>query len=101
MKEDNKTLKQQKNINNEIRLKFELENNKLREDLINTQEKLIKRNKEIKNDKNDNENIEFLKLNLLYGHKCRKNFFKPNLFKINTNKYKTCVLNKGPISKKN
>jgi rod shape-determining protein MreC len=40
--------------------------------------------------------MEFLKLNLLYGHKCRKTIFN-KLYKVGTPEYKNCVLQKGKI----
>jgi len=98
-KENIKVLQQQKIINDEVRLKFELENIKLKENLINTQKKLEEQNKKIIEGQNKSKNLEFLELNLLYGHKCRKNFFKPKLFTINTAEYRNCVLNKGLIKK--
>ena len=96
---DIKTLQQQKIVSNEVRIKLELENKQLKIDLINTQKKLTEQNTKIENNKNEKINIKFLKLNLLYGHKCRRNFFNPNLYKINTDEYRTCVFNKGPIRK--
>ena len=90
-------LQQQKIINEEIRVKFEIENTKLREDLNNTQRKLEEKKIKIEEDKIRNTNIKFLELNLIHGHKCRKTFLKNNLFKVNTPEYKSCVLNKGPI----
>jgi len=98
-KENIKVLQQQKIINDEVRLKFELDNTRLKEILINTQKKLEEQNKRIKEDQKKNKNLEFLELNLLYGHKCRKNFFKPKLFTIKTDEYRNCVLNKGLIKK--
>ena len=98
-KESIKVLQQQKIINDEVRLKFELENIKVKENLINTQKKLEEQNKKIIEGQNKSKNLEFLELNLLHGHKCRKNFFKPKLFMINTAEYRNCVLNKGLIKK--
>ena len=43
----------------------------------------------------DKKELEFLRFNLEYGHKCRKSFFNSNGFKIGSSKYKNCVLNKG------
>ena len=40
------------------------------------------------------EEIEFLKKNLLYGHKCRKNLIN-SLYKVGTPEYRKCVLKKG------
>jgi len=96
---DIKTLQQQKIVSNEVRIKLELENKQLKIDLINTQKKLTEQNAKIENNKDKKKNIKFLELNLIYGHKCRKNFFNPNLYKINTDEYRTCVFNKGPIRK--
>jgi len=95
-----KVLQQQKIINEEIRIKLELENTKLRENLNNIQIELTKKIYQIKEDQIKSNNIKFLELNLLYGQKCRKSLFKPNLYKINTDEYKNCVLQKG-FSKKN
>ena len=92
---DIKVLQQQKIINDEIRIKLEIENNKLREDFIISQKKLTENTLQIKKEISKNKNIEFLELNLLYGPKCRKSFFKSNLFTINTNEYKDCILSKG------
>ena len=97
--EDIKLLKQQKIISKEIRNKLEIENTKLKLNLINAQKEIKTKNIKINENKNKNEDIKFLELNLLYGHKCRKSFFKPTLFSINTDEYRTCVFNKGPIKK--
>ena len=97
--EDIKVLKQQRNISNEIQLKLQLENVKLKKDLINVEEELRESSKKIQANKNKNENLKFLELNLLYGHKCRKSLFKSHLFKVGTDEYRVCVLNKGSIKK--
>ena len=97
--EDIKVLKQQKNINDEIQLKLQAENISLKKNLIDTQEELKKSIKLIEKDQKKNEHLEFLELNLLHGHKCRKSFFKSQLYKIKTNEYKACVLRKGSIKK--
>ena len=87
-------------INEEIRNKLQIENDKLKENFINVEKKLTKQNEKIKNNEIKNENLKFLELNLLYGHKCRKTFLKPKLYKINTEENKICVLKKGQITKK-
>jgi len=92
-------LKKQKVINEEIRDKLELENIRLRDNLITTQKKLIEKDKQIKKVNIKNKNIEFLELNLLHGHKCRKSFFKPSLYEVGTDDYIACVLGKGSIKK--
>ena len=40
----------------------------------------------------EEQELNFLKLNLLHGHKCRKTLFKNQLFKVGTVEYKDCVL---------
>jgi len=93
--EDIKVLLQQKIIAKEIRNKLENENIRLKGIITSSNKKLDEQDKKIK--KYSGNNIEFLELNLLYGHKCRRTFLKSNLFKINTPKYKDCVLKKGLI----
>ena len=43
----------------------------------------------------DNEELEFLKMNLYYGHKCRRSFINVKGFTVGTEEYKKCVLRKG------
>ena len=43
----------------------------------------------------DTQELEFLKLNLEHGHKCRKSFFNADGFNVGTEEYKSCVLNGG------
>jgi len=97
--EDIKVLIQQKNINNEIKLKLQSENINLKNNLINIRKELRESNKKIKEDQDKQENLEFLELNLLHGHKCRKSFFKSKLFKVGTDEYRNCVFQKAGIKK--
>ena len=97
--EDIKILKQQKIINDEIQFKLQSENIILKDNLINTQNELRKTNKKNKDNKIKNENLKFLEYNLLHGHKCRKSLFRSQLYKVGTDEYRDCVLNKGPIKK--
>ena len=89
-KEDIDLLQQQKIIINKIRNKLENENTVLKDELIKVERIL----EEEKNNKESysKEEIKFLELNLLYGHRCRKNFLKPKLFKVGTEEYRSCVL---------
>ena len=89
-----KLIQQQKIINDDIRIKFEKENTYLKKNFIDLKKKLEESNSKIKVNKLKNERIQFLELNLLYGHKCRKSFLKPQLFSINTDEYKICVMKK-------
>ena len=43
----------------------------------------------------DKAELEFLRLNLTYSHKCRKSFLNTKGFRIGSSEYKKCVLNKG------
>ena len=99
LQEDIKIFQQQNIISEEIRNKIEEENARLNKKLINTQKQIEEINKKEKKVKIENEEIKFLKLNLLYGHKCRRTFLKTKLYKINSPGYRVCVLNKGIIKK--
>tara|TARA_B100000963_G_scaffold321911_1_gene305600 strand:- start:1595 stop:2821 length:1227 start_codon:yes stop_codon:yes gene_type:complete len=46
----------------------------------------------------DTEELEFLRLNLEYSHKCRKSFFNSKGFSVGSKEYKDCILNKGRIN---
>ena len=101
-------LLEQKKIADEIRVKIQKENNFLRNERIRLKkESDFLRNESVglkneilitkkNNQKNkiDEEEIEFLKKNLFYGHKCKKNIIN-NLYKVGTPEYRKCVLRKG------
>jgi len=97
--EDIKLLKQQKIINDEIQLKLESENIRLKNNLSNTQKELSISRKMVMENLDKIENLKFLELNLLYGHKCKKSLFRTQLYKIGTAEYKACVLSKELIKK--
>ena len=97
--EDIKVLRQQKTINEKVQFKLQSENAILKKDLANSQKKIIEINKKANLTQTRNENLEFLELNLSYGHKCRKTMFRSHLYRIGTDEYRNCVLNKGPIKK--
>ena len=97
-------LLEQKKIADEIRIKIQKENNFLRNERIRLKkeseflrDKSVRLKNEIliiKKNKIENDEIEFLKMNLFYGHKCRKNLIN-NLYKVGTPEYRKCVLKKG------
>ncbi|MDC0859291.1 rod shape-determining protein MreC [Candidatus Pelagibacter sp.] len=64
-----------------------IQNNKL-------ENKIKKQTKEINQNKLDQEEFEFLKLNLLYSAKCQKSIFKKG-YEVGTLEYKNCILKKG------
>ena len=68
-------------------------------DQISTQKKEISSHKETINKTNINkQELEFLRLNLDYGHKCHKSFFNNKGFVVGSEEYKKCVLNRGRIN---
>ncbi len=81
----NKNKELEKKIND---LNLELENSL---NTIDSQKNIIKQNKI------DNVELEFLKLNLIYSGKCTKTFTNPQGFKFGTTKYRKCVLSKGKL----
>ena len=88
-------LLEQKKIADEIRVKIQKENNFLRNEHTRLKNEILVEKKINQKNNIKVEEIKFLKMNLLYGHKCKKTVFK-NLYKVGTDKYRECVLNKGP-----
>ena len=95
-KENIRILLEEKKIAEEVRKNIEIENSQLKRKIFNLQTKLPKTEEAVEEQKKQKENIEFLELNLLYGHKCRKTVFN-KLYKVGTPEYKNCVLQKGKM----
>ena len=95
-KENIRILLEEKKIAEEVRKNIEIENSQLKRKIFNLQTKLTKTEEAVEEQKKQKENIEFLELNLLYGHKCRKTIFN-KLYKVGTPEYKNCVLQKGKM----
>jgi rod shape-determining protein MreC len=89
-----RVLLEQKKIADEIRAKIQKENDFLRNERVRLKNEILVEKKNNQQNKIQNEELEFLKMNLLYGHKCRKTPFN-NRYKVGTIKYRECVLNKG------
>jgi rod shape-determining protein MreC len=96
-----KLLNDQIDILNESNKKFLEENTELASQNKNLliqnnklENKIIKQTKEINQNKLDQEEFEFLKLNLLYSTKCQKSIFKKG-YEVGTPEYKNCILKKG------
>ena len=92
---------EQKKIADEIRVKIQKENNFLRNERIRLKKesdllknKVLTEKKINQKNKIQDEEMKFLKMNLYYGHKCRKNFLNDG-YKVNTAEYRKCVLKKG------
>tara|TARA_B100001121_G_scaffold35323_1_gene30043 strand:- start:74 stop:1303 length:1230 start_codon:yes stop_codon:yes gene_type:complete len=75
--------------------KFKTEINKLNNEILELEKEISFQKKEINQFSIDKEELEFLRLNLRYGHKCRKSFFNSTGFSVGTPDYKNCVLNRG------
>ena len=86
-------------------LKFKEENenlkseiNSLNNEIIEYQTEISQKQEQIKQFDIDKSELEFLRLNLEYSHKCRKSFFNVKGFSVGTEAYKKCILNKGRIN---
>jgi len=86
----------------EASLKYKLESenlriyvNELNNQILNLEEKNFSQKNQIDQFNLDNEEVEFLKMNLYYGHKCRRSFFNSKGFSVGSSKYRKCVMNKG------
>ena len=95
-------------LENEIKIiegtnvKFKTENENLKTDInilnskiSNLENTIFSQKEQIEQFNLDTEEMEFLKMNLYYGHKCRRSFFNTKGFTVGTSDYKNCVLNKG------
>ncbi len=88
-------------ILNETNDKFIEENKNLRSQINETnnkildlQKKIDNQNKKINQNSIDQDELNFLRLNLIYSSKCQKTVFKKG-FKVGTPEYKECILSKG------
>ena len=97
-----KILEDEIKIIEDINLKFKEENNSLKTNINNLDTQISDLKKEIASQKEkidefsiDTEELEFLRLNLEHGHKCRKSFFNNKGFSVGTAGYKNCILSKG------
>ena len=84
--------------------KFQVENENLKNEINNLNFKISNLNNEISSKERtisqfnlDNNELEFLRLNLEYGHKCRKSFLNNKGYIVGSENYKECVLNRGKI----
>ena len=92
--ENIRILLEQKKIEEEVRFKIQEENGLLKNKVFNLQNELSITKEKVIENKEKKRNIEFLELNLLFGHKCRKTIFN-KLYKVGTPEYEACVFRKG------
>ena len=97
-----KILEDEKKIIEETNVKFIEENENLKNEINDLSNKIISLNSKISSQEQeinqfdiDEKEMEFLKLNLDHGHKCRKSFFNNKGFVVGSEDYRTCVFNKG------
>jgi len=97
-----KILEDELKIIEDTNLKFQDENknlktyiNSLLDKLYKLETKISSQEEAIKQFNLDTEEVEFLRMNLYYGHKCRRSFFNTKGFSVGSPEYKRCVMNKG------
>ena len=83
---NNKFIEENKNLVNKFK-DINTEN-------INLKQIVKKQIDEINQNKADQKELEFLRLNLLYSSKCQKGAFKKG-YKIGTPEYRKCILSRG------
>ena len=95
-------LNEQIGIMRESNLKFIDENQKMKADINILSEKILsleKENKEykesIKQDQINQEELEFLRLNLLYSNKCQSKKLFSTGYNVGTKEYRECIMRKG------
>ncbi len=97
-----KILEDEKEIIEDSNLKFKEENEKLKIRINELDNKIItllndfnKQAEAIKQFNIDKEELEFLRLNLIYSHKCQTRKLFSSGFKVGTPEYKDCIMRKG------
>jgi len=100
-----KILEDEIKIIEESNIKFKDENELLKTEINNLNNKIngykneiSKKNLTINQFNIDKNELDFLKLNLKFGHKCRRTFLNNKGFNVGTSKYKKCVMNNGRIN---
>ena len=98
-------LEDEKKIIEQTNLKLKDENESLKITINNLNKQNVDFRNELYDQKQiiaqyniDLDEIEFLRLNLKFGHQCRKSFLNNNGFEVGTLEYKSCVMNKGQIN---
>ena len=77
--------------------KLKIQINEQSKKLLELEDKIKSKNQIINQNELDKEEFEFLKLNIIYNKKCKKTFSNPGGHKVETLKYRECVLNKGKL----
>jgi len=97
-----KILEDEVEIIEDSNLKFKQENeflkiqlNEINDKVLNLNNKLSLQNEKINQFNIDKEELEYLRLNLIYSHKCQTRKLFSTGYKVGTPEYKKCILNKG------
>ena len=97
-----KILEDELKIIEETNVKFIEENEDLKNEINDLSNKILSLNSKISSQEQeinqfdiDKKEMEFLKLNLDHGHKCRKSFFNNKGFIVGSEDYRSCVFNRG------
>ena len=97
-----KILEDEVEIIEDSNIKFKEENdllktklNELNNEVLNLNSELSQQKKTIDQFNIDKDELEFLRLNLIYSHKCQTRKLFSTGFKVGTPEYKKCILNKG------
>ena len=98
-------LEDEKKIIEQTNLKFKNENELLKITINNLNKQIADFRDEVNDQKQiiaqyniDLDEIDFLRLNLKFGHTCRKSFLNNDGFEVGTFEYKSCVMSKGQIN---
>jgi rod shape-determining protein MreC len=97
-----KILEDEKNIIEESNVKFQKENDDLKNQIIilnnsisNLKSEILIQQDKIKQYSIDDKELEFLRLNLIYSHKCQTRKLFNTGFKVGSPEYRDCILRKG------
>ena len=97
-----KILEDEVEIIEDSNIKFKEENDYLKTEINQLNDKIFNLNLNLSEQKEqinqfnlDKDELEYLRLNLIYSHKCQTRKLFSTGFKIGTPEYKKCILNKG------
>ena len=97
-----KILEDEVEIIEDSNLKFKEENDFLKvkiteldNQIYDLNRTLVEQNKKISQFNLDSEELEYLRLNLIYSHKCQTRKLFSSGYKVGTPEYKECIFNKG------
>tara|TARA_B100001057_G_scaffold4595_1_gene4125 strand:- start:737 stop:1957 length:1221 start_codon:yes stop_codon:yes gene_type:complete len=97
-----KILEDEVKIIEDSNIKFKKENDLLKVKIIDLNDQILNLNSKLSNQKEkidqfniDKGELEYLRLNLIYSHKCQTRKLFSTGYKVGTPEYKECILNKG------